>query len=107
MKDKIETSLLLDYYGGMLTDRQREILRSYCDMDLSLSEISDEYFITRQAAQEIIARSVEKLNSYEDKLGLIKKIRKIISLTDEIILSVPDAETKDRLIRLQKEIKEI
>ena len=74
MTDKIETGLLLDYYGGMLTVRQQEILHAYCDNDLSLAEISDEYGITRQAAQEIISRSIRKLHHYEEKLGLTKKI---------------------------------
>ena len=74
MTDKIETGLLLDYYGSMLTERQRDVLRFYCDMDFSLSEVADEFGITRQAALDLVARATDKLYTYEQKLGLVNKV---------------------------------
>ena len=107
MTDKIETGLLLDYYGGMLTDRQQEILRFYCDMDMSLTEISEELGITRQAALDLISRGSEKLKMYEDKLGLVKKIKNIRLALQTLIDSTSDCETKLKLLDLLSEIKEI
>lgn len=107
MTDKIETGLLLDYYGGMLTVRQQEILRFYCDMDMSLTEISEELGITRQATLDLITRGTEKLRIFEDKLGLVKKVKNIRSVLQSMIDSTEDEETKSKLIDLLSEIKEI
>ena len=107
MTDKIEIGLLLDYYGGMLTERQQEILRVYCDMDLSLSEISEEKGISRQAALDLITRGSNKLYAYEEKLGLVKKIRKVKNVLLDMIKSTDDEDTRKNLELLLDEIKEI
>ena len=107
MTDKIETGLLLDYYGGMLTGRQQEVLRFYCDMDLSLSEVADEFSITRQAALDLITRGTDKLNKYEEKLGLVNKVRKIRFSLEKTIEDISDEEIKNKLTALLSEIKEI
>ncbi len=107
MTDKIETGLLLDYYGAMLTPRQQEVIRIYCDMDMSLSEISQEIGITRQAALDLISRGTDKLYTYEEKLGLVKKIKRIRFALDKMIQDATDDDEKARLTALMNEIKEI
>ena len=107
MTDKIETGLLLDYYGGMLTDRQQEAIRIYCDMDMSLSEVSKDMSITRQAASDLITRGTDKLNMYEEKLGLVKKVRRIRVVLEKLIASTSSAEEKAKLEELLSEIKEL
>lgn len=107
MTNKIETGLLLDYYGGMLTARQQEILHFYCDMDMSLSEISEELGITRQAALDLITRGTDRLKMYEEKLGLIKKIKNVRTVLQSMIDSTQDEITKTKLLDLLSEIKEI
>ena len=91
----------------MLTVRQQEILRFYCDMDMSLTEISEELGITRQATLDLITRGTEKLRVFEDKLGLVKKVKNIRSVFQSMIDSTEDEETKSKLIDLLSEIKEI
>lgn len=65
--------LLLDYYGGLLSEKQRRLVEYYYCDDLSLAEISESENITRQGARDAIVRAVRKLHSFEDTVGFAKK----------------------------------
>ncbi len=92
MKKDLRISELCDVYGELLTVRQREIIKSYYDYDLSLSEISENYGITRQAVRDAIVKGGEQLELYEKSLGVclirerfteaIKEIKKLLELGD-------------------------
>lgn len=72
--DKIsEISMLLDFYGGLLTEKQRRIMTYHFEEDMSLGEISEELHISRQAVYDIIKRSEKVLRKYEMELGLINR----------------------------------
>lgn len=62
-------SVLLDYYGPALTEKQREILTLYYDEDLSLAEIAETYGITRQGVRDAIKHGEATLTDLENKLG--------------------------------------
>lgn len=64
---------LYDFYGKMLTDKQNEIMDLYCNMDLSLGEISENLSISRQAVHDTIKRTDKALEKIEDQLGLYKR----------------------------------
>ena len=66
-------SLLLDFYGSMLSDKQREVTSLYYNEDLSLSEIAEDVGITRQGVRDSIKRSENQLTEFEEKLHLAKK----------------------------------
>ena len=66
----IDAAILLDYYGGLLTERQRRVMSLYCDFDLTPSEIAEELSMTRQAAHDIVSKCRAMLDEYEAKLGL-------------------------------------
>ena len=66
----LRTGVLLDIYGGLLTQRQREIMTMYFNDDLSLSEIAEQYGITRQGVHDAIKRGAESLAEYDDILHL-------------------------------------
>lgn len=66
-----EIVLLLDFYGGLLTDKQRLIMSYHYEEDMSLSEISEQLEISRQAVHDILKRSEKTLKEYEKELGLI------------------------------------
>ncbi len=104
MKDKVETGLLLDYYGGILTEKQRKIIRAYCDMDLSLAEVSDEFQITRQAALDSINRGIAKLKNMEEKLCLIQKIRSLCSFIENKMDEATDKQILSEILQAIKEI---
>lgn len=72
--DKVyEMSLLLDFYGQMLTDRQYEIMDLHFNNDYSLGEISSQLGISRQGVHENIKRAKAMLSLYEEKLSLVNK----------------------------------
>ena len=75
MPDRIELSLLIDYYGAFLTENQRELIELSCDEDLSLSEIAEQKGISRQGVRDAIARGTKTLAEMENKLHLISRDR--------------------------------
>lgn len=70
--EKEETVRLLDTYGALLTDTQREILGLYFNYDLSLTEIASEKGVSKQSVSDCIAKAKKLLSGYEEKLGFIK-----------------------------------
>ena len=108
--DKVYCGRLNAYYGSMLTEHQSEILRQYYDCDMSLAEIAEGTGISRQAVREAIVRSTEKLETWESKLNLIKKVDEISAELKDIIASVDEvdkSDVKERLALLLKDVKEI
>ena len=66
-------AMLYDFYGDVLTDRQKEFYDLYYNEDLSLGEIAENYGITRQGVRDVIVRAEAVLTELEDKTGLIKR----------------------------------
>ena len=65
-------TMLFDFYGELLTDRQKEFYDLYYNEDLSLSEIAENYGISRQGVRDVIVRAENYMTEIEDKTGLIK-----------------------------------
>ncbi len=82
----VNISLLLDCYGPLLTERQREIVDLYRNDDLSLGEISEITGITRQGVSECIRKAENTLIEYEEKLGL----QKLYEARKQILSDVKD-----------------
>ena len=70
-------ALLYDFYGDMLTDRQKEFYDLYYNEDLSLAEIAENYGITRQGVRDVIVRAEAVLTELEDKTGIIRRFHKM------------------------------
>ncbi len=68
-------TMLFDFYGDMLTDRQKEFYDLYYNEDLSLGEIAENYGITRQGVRDVIVRAEAILTELEDKTGLMKRFQ--------------------------------
>lgn len=69
-------SILFDFYGGLLTEKQQEIFRLYHEDNLSLSEISQELGISRQGVHDAVKKAVGALHGYEKKLALAEKFQR-------------------------------
>ena len=78
-------ALLFDFYGDVLTDRQKEFYDLYYNEDLSLAEIAENYGITRQGVRDVIVRAEAILTDLEDKTGLIRRFHAMRSQLDEIV----------------------
>ena len=66
-------SMLFDFYGELLTEKQKELFDLYYNEDLSLTEIAEHAGISRQGVRNLIKKAEEELFFYEEKLGLAKK----------------------------------
>lgn len=77
MEKKLEVSLLLDFYGGLLKPSGRQAVDLYYNDDLSLAEIAEEMGITRQGVRDRIKRSERQLFDYERQLGLYGRFRQL------------------------------
>lgn len=64
---------LLDFYGALLTDKQRQYLEYHFLNDLSLAEIAEEFGVSRQAVHDVLKRSESTLEEYESRLGLVAR----------------------------------
>ena len=77
MREPLHTDvcLWLDYYGDLLTSRQREVLTLYFDEDWSLSEIAEHTGLSRQGIHDQIRRGVARLSALESSLELARRDR--------------------------------
>ena len=107
MTDFVRISFLLDFYGGLLTDRNFAVMDMHFNEDRSLTEIGEQLGISRQAVSDIISRSSAKLESFERALGLgdrflrqrdeLTSIRDRLSQIERGSLSRTDADALDSI----------
>ena len=69
-------TMLFDFYGELLTDRQKEFFDLYYNEDLSLTEIAENAGISRQGVRDVIVRAEATMQEVEDKTGIIKRFEK-------------------------------
>lgn len=91
--------LLLDVYGGLLTERQREALSLTYEEDCSLAEIAALHGSSRQAVHDLIERGEAMLRQYEASLHLLEESRRRGALVEELrsrLAAIP-MEAEERL----------
>ena len=71
---------LYDIYGSLLTEKQKQYFEDYYFMDLSLSEIAENYSISRNGVYDQLKRVERYLYDYENKLNIYKRLNRIASL---------------------------
>lgn len=71
----LEISYLLDFYGDVLTEKQREVMEQYYNDDLSLAEIADNFGITRQGVRDSIKRGESTILELEEKIGFAARYK--------------------------------
>lgn len=87
---------LLDFYGGILNERQRQVMSLYYDDDLSLAEIAEIANISRQGAHDFIKRGEVKLLEADKALGLVSRFEGIKETVDLLEASVEKSDCTDK-----------
>ena len=91
--------LLFDYYGDLLSDSQKNYFESYYFDNLSLSEIGENYNVSRNAVSKDLKLATEKLNNFEDKLKIISRDDKLRKLASKI----EDNDLKEKIMNILDE----
>ena len=112
----VDMYLLFDFYGEVLTEKQRELFDLYYNEDLSLAEISENVGITRQGVRDAIVRAEGTLREMEEKLGFVARYGKIQTKLEKLAENVAAIglinenhyrnEEIDRLVGDSREIAE-
>jgi hypothetical protein len=118
--DPLAMTMLFDFYGEILTAKQKDFFDLYHNHDMSLGEISANENITRQGVRDVIVRATQVLRSMEEKLGLVARYTKVQSGLVEIrdaaaaiedinnrrYGSTPIREYSQRILKVAEEIAE-
>lgn len=103
MNDILQSSLLYDFYGELLTEHQKEVYEDFVLNDLSLGEIAEERGISRQGVHDSIKRSNKILRAYEEKLHIVQRFNETKKLVEQIC-EFADKEKDDSNIKRIKAI---
>ena len=95
MKDTLYLSTLFDYYGELLTEKQIEYFKDYYFDNLTLSEISENNNVSRNAIHKALKEAEEKLLFYEEKLQLVDKSNKIKAIVKDL-----DIKIQEKIVKL-------
>ncbi|HHV71254.1 MAG TPA: YlxM family DNA-binding protein [Clostridia bacterium] len=106
--DKVfRIGLLADFYGELLTEKQKKLIDMYYSDDLSLTEIAQEFKISKQAVFDILKRAEKSLEEYEEKLRLVerfqkqqKKLDEALQLVNKLLLQVGDLLSESQLVQI-------
>ena len=107
--EELGLSLLFDYYGDLLTEKQRTCFDLYYNQDLSLGEIAQEAGVSRQGVHDMLTRTAAKLFDMEKRLGMAERFRRMEQGLEECRRAIRDKRydeaehALDALMRLDQE----
>ena len=107
--DALEMTLLFDYYGSMLTDKQQQCFDMRYNQDLSLGEIAETMGVSRQAVCDNLARTEVLLRKMEQNIGCISrslKTRKTVQVLLSIAEQLHDPALAEKIVAACNELKE-
>ena len=95
--DALEMTLLFDYYGDLLTDRQKMCFDLRHNQDLSLAEIAEELQVSRQGVHDNLSRAEALLLNMEEKTGCVRRdlqcreaVQKVLAISERLLQSEDD-----------------
>ena len=104
MSKDLNFSVLLDFYGTLLTPRQLDIMNLYYNEDLSLAEIAENIGITRQGVRDAVKKSEQILTKTEAALGLAKRFKFVEKRLEEVKEKIREHEDLELIIKMIDEI---
>jgi uncharacterized protein len=96
MEEVIYLNELYDFYGSLLTDKQRDYFENYYFNNLSLGEMAENYGVSRNAIHKQLKIVEERLKYYEENLELLKKAKK----AEELVQKISDEKLRDEILEL-------
>lgn len=84
MSKNLNLTVLIDFYGDVLTEKQKNAMELYYNEDLSLAEIAEHEKISRQGVRDSIKRGEETILELEKKLKMVEKFLKLSDILDDI-----------------------
>ena len=107
MAKDLQITLLMDFYGDMLSPKQREFLDLYYNEDLSLAEIAANVGITRQGVRDAIKRAECQLIEMEERLKLAARFKEVRKGLEEIMECATRISAENRKSGLSREINDL
>ncbi len=107
MAKDLQITLLMDFYGDMLSPKQREFLDLYYNEDLSLAEIAANVGITRQGVRDAIKRAECQLIEMEARLKLVERFKEVQKGLEEIMECATRISAENRKSGLSREINDL
>ena len=107
MEKFVEQTLLYDFYGELLTERQQQVYESVVLEDYSLSEVAEDLGISRQGVHDMIKRCNHTLEEYESRLHLVEKclcIRKQVQKIKELAVGYNAGEITEISNKILEEL---
>ncbi len=96
MEEVIYLNELYDFYGSLLTDKQRDYFENYYFNNLSLGEMAENYGVSRNAIHKQLKIVEERLKYYEENLELLKKSKK----AEKLVKKINDEKLRDEILEL-------
>ena len=96
MEEVIYLNELYDFYGSLLTDKQRDYFENYYFNNLSLGEMAENYGVSRNAIHKQLKIVEERLKYYEENLELLEKSKK----AEELVQKIIDKKLRDEILEL-------
>lgn len=112
LEERLELSLLYDFYGALLKENQQRMFEAYILEDYNFSEIAAQEEISRQGVYDAIKRASRQLREFEGKLGLVARFEKQKSMVQKLRkevqgLQMPGEEKKwEKVFRILENILE-
>ena len=114
MNDKtLEMTMLFDFFGDLLTEKQREYFDLYYNDDLSLAEIAEQTDISRQGVRDVIFRAENILREYEKKTGIVSRFMQmqadISAVEDAVdhIVDISDGDIKETAQNVKLKLQDL
>ena len=104
MEKIVEQGLLYDFYGELLTEHQRQVYEARVFDNLSLSEIAQDFEISRQGVHDLVKRCDKILQDYEEKLHLLAKFMSIKETVSRIESITDQEEVRELANRILEEL---
>ncbi|MGM9520912.1 MAG: YlxM family DNA-binding protein [Oscillospiraceae bacterium] len=111
--DTLEMTLLFDFFGDLLTDKQREYFDYYYNDDLSLSEIAEITGISRQGVRDVLLRARSLLCEYEEKTGVVKRFQELrsgisaLQKDAELLAELTEGGAKETALRISEGLNKL